>query len=227
MNRIEQIEKEIELLKAEKEKLLQDEKENLLMQNWKDLQNKIINLNDNQISFDYLDNTVKTIPLFDDFCNQEKEFLSLYFTNFSYWYNDLIFTLEARTLVSLILIKHWKSIKRIPRTLTISELKKYSHQETNKATSYNNNSLKTLFQEINGTPRLEFEESMKNNGFFNKKYYALSNPISIGAQISKNRQGYGNIYNGETLVYEGTKYGETTEFLIVGIRVDDCKKLFF
>ena len=39
MSRLDEIEKEIELLNAEKEKILQAEKENELAQNWKDLQN--------------------------------------------------------------------------------------------------------------------------------------------------------------------------------------------
>lgn len=226
MSRIDEIEKQIELLNAEKQKLLQEKKENLLVQNWKDLQNKITNLTDNQILFEYLNNTTKTIHLFDKFNNQKKEFLSLGFTHFSYWTKGILAPWKEYVPVSLILIKHWNAIRRIARTLTISELKKYSQQEASSVTSHNK-SLKTLFEEINGTPRIEFEESMKNTGYFKQKYYALSNPISIGAQLSKNREGYGNIYNGEKLVYEGTKYGETTEFLIVGISVGACEDLFF
>ena len=222
MSRLDEIEKEIEILKLEREKLLQREKDDLLLKNWKDLQNKITNLTDNQILCENLDNTTKTIQLFDKFYNQEKEFLSLEFTHFSY---NLIehpfYNYKKYTPVSLILIKEWDALKRNKRTLTISELKKYSHRDFNEINSHNN-SIKILLKEINDIPRVEFEESMKNNNFFNKKYYALSKPISIGAQTTNNRKGYGNIYNGETLVYEGTKYGETTEFLIVGISVGSC-----
>lgn len=44
----------------------------------------------------------------------------------------------------------------------------------------------------------------------------FENPISINAQSSDNRTGYGNEYYYDTLVYEGTKYGETSQFPIIG-----------
>ena len=46
-----------------------------------------------------------------------------------------------------------------------------------------------------------------------------NNPISINAQSSKNRTGYGNNYFYNTLIYEGTKYGETSQFPIVGYKI--------
>lgn len=55
----------------------------------------------------------------------------------------------------------------------------------------------------------------------------FDNPISINAQSSKNRTGYGNEYYYDLLVHEGTKYGETNEFPIIGYtcslygRIDD------
>ncbi|MBU5471723.1 hypothetical protein KQI85_15410 [Falcatimonas sp. MSJ-15] len=49
----------------------------------------------------------------------------------------------------------------------------------------------------------------------------FDNPISINAQSSNNRTGYGNEYYYDTLIYEGTKYGETSEFPIVGYQI--CK----
>ena len=47
----------------------------------------------------------------------------------------------------------------------------------------------------------------------------FNNPISINAQSSKNRTGYGNNYFYNTLIYEGTKYGETSQFPIVGYKI--------
>lgn len=44
----------------------------------------------------------------------------------------------------------------------------------------------------------------------------FENPISINAQSSNNRKGYGNEYYYDTLIYEGTKYGETSQYPIVG-----------
>lgn len=45
----------------------------------------------------------------------------------------------------------------------------------------------------------------------------LFNPaVVLNAQNSKNRSGYGNEYYRDELIYEGTLYGETTEYVITG-----------
>ncbi|MBR5232141.1 MAG: hypothetical protein IKW00_07840 [Clostridia bacterium] len=41
-------------------------------------------------------------------------------------------------------------------------------------------------------------------------------PILFEAQNSGNRSGYGNQYCGHELISEGTKYGETTEYMCIG-----------
>lgn len=51
------------------------------------------------------------------------------------------------------------------------------------------------------------------------KVYKFNKPYELKAQNSRNRSGYGNIYNGEYLVYEGTKYGETTSYLFTGVYI--------
>ena len=43
-------------------------------------------------------------------------------------------------------------------------------------------------------------------------------PVQFNAQNSSNRSGYGNRYCGEELVYEGTLYGETTDYMFVGAK---------
>lgn len=48
--------------------------------------------------------------------------------------------------------------------------------------------------------------------------YRFPIPVLFHAQNSKNRSGYGNRYCGEELVYEGTPYGETTGYCIVGAK---------
>lgn len=40
--------------------------------------------------------------------------------------------------------------------------------------------------------------------------------VVLNAQNSKNRSGYGNEYYRDELIYEGTLYGETTEYVITG-----------
>lgn len=45
-------------------------------------------------------------------------------------------------------------------------------------------------------------------------------PISINAQSSLNRTGYGNIYRYGSLVEKGTQYGETGNYPIVGYMIE-------
>lgn len=48
----------------------------------------------------------------------------------------------------------------------------------------------------------------------------FSKPYLLRAQNSSNRMGYGNVYYQDVLMYEGTLYGETTDYCIVGIRLN-------
>ena len=64
-----------------------------------------------------------------------------------------------------------------------------------------------------------FFEHFKNNVKGNvgkSEIIFFENPISINAQSSNNRKGYGNEYYYDILIYEGTKYGETSQYPIVG-----------
>lgn len=45
----------------------------------------------------------------------------------------------------------------------------------------------------------------------------FTKPYLIRGQKSSNRTGYGSEYNGHTLVKQGTLYGETTNYAIVGV----------
>ena len=61
-----------------------------------------------------------------------------------------------------------------------------------------------------------FENNLNKQSNKSEDIILFDNPISINAQSSSNRTGYGNEYYYDTLIYEGTKYGETSEFPIVG-----------
>lgn len=71
-----------------------------------------------------------------------------------------------------------------------------------------------------------FENFNKNvqDNFEDEKTIYFDNPISINAQSSSDRTGYGNEYYYDMLIYEGTKYGETSEFPIVGYKVEYNKE---
>lgn len=57
----------------------------------------------------------------------------------------------------------------------------------------------------------------KTTKFRPKTEVMFKKPYHLRAQTSANRTGYGNIYEGYDLVLEGTLYGETTDYLIVGV----------
>lgn len=65
----------------------------------------------------------------------------------------------------------------------------------------------------------EVTESVYNEYVDSGNAYFFSKPYKLKAQNSRNRSGYGNIYNGDILIYEGTKYGETSGYLIVGVYI--------
>lgn len=49
---------------------------------------------------------------------------------------------------------------------------------------------------------------------------AFKVPFEIGGQTYKDQTGYGSYYEGDDCIYEGTYYGQTTSFYVVGIIVD-------
>lgn len=70
----------------------------------------------------------------------------------------------------------------------------------------------------------DFKKHFDDGNIVDKEIY-FDNPISINAQSSNNRIGYGNQYFYDTLVYEGTKYGETSQFPIIGYKVTFLGKI--
>ena len=48
--------------------------------------------------------------------------------------------------------------------------------------------------------------------------YFFEIPITFNAQNDFNRCGYGNHFLGDELVHKGTLYGETTEYMFIGVR---------
>lgn len=52
------------------------------------------------------------------------------------------------------------------------------------------------------------------------KFVPFKVPLQFGAQISRNRTGYGSEYRCGQLVWQGTYYGETTHFDIIGLIIN-------
>ncbi|MBQ3509971.1 MAG: hypothetical protein IJA90_08160 [Peptococcaceae bacterium] len=62
---------------------------------------------------------------------------------------------------------------------------------------------------------LEEQETVIEGGV-----YPLGQPHQIGGQTKRNQTGYGSIYHRGVLCSQGTLYGEVTDFLVVGVKVE-------
>ena len=62
---------------------------------------------------------------------------------------------------------------------------------------------------------------LKGNVEKNGMEILFEEPYLLRAQNSSNRTGYGREYNGSDLVWQGTLYGETTEYAFVGVIKDE------
>ena len=82
-------------------------------------------------------------------------------------------------------------------------------------TEFKQNFTKKLVQHANN----EILNNMKNKAFIGKQDFMFNKCFLLRAQNSTNRTGYGNVYNGEDLVYAGTLYGETTSYVFAGVRL--------
>lgn len=129
-----------------------------------------------------------TLELTDLFCIQYRKKL--------YW-------------ISLLLQRMPKNISYIDSSLTFTDMKKLLLEmvfTVNKKDSYK--VLHEVFEGIKGVCKIDSKETK----------YIFPVPVKFNAQNSGNRSGYGNRYYGEDLVYEGTLYGETTDYMFIGAK---------
>lgn len=227
--RLKEIEKEQERLEAEKKKILALQEEVELKKNWRELCRQVKACNVEEMIAVELTETTKMIPVFDNFVKSEKKLLLIKNHGLlrlkvgvekrNVWNNgqavlqDTDIYKVAR--LSLIICKSWKRIYVNSSTLTPTKLKK------NAFTWYDNKNIDfeflPLWKEVNEAPFDELKKQLKDKRIVENKIVMFNTPVLMGAQTSKNREGYGNIYCGEELVRQGTEYGETTSFLIVGV----------
>lgn len=118
--------------------------------------------------------------------------------------------------ISLYVERYNKDKKIILSNITFTKLKKeFYNYSLDTVDEYDDSLEETLQKNIIYSfkkNRNLFKKSKSNVIFFDT-------PISFSAQNSANRTGYGNEYCGNILIYEGTKYGETTLYSFVGMCV--------
>ena len=156
-----------------------------------------------------------TTPIMDRFEKSDKEFLI--FDKFCVAYPNAEGTsFRDKKYISLIITRSSNKVWGRDNGLTMTNLKKRSgislrRNMLQRLTENTENRLYPLHDEL-----LDAYDKI----FSGDEYIPFGLPCCLHGQTYANQTGYGNIYNGEDLVEEGTLYGETTEFLILGIRVD-------
>lgn len=168
---------------------------------------------------------ISTVRVLDDYIKSNEQYF-LISNSFNIFYNatiyDIYFVISNKIPIG----------KKIVKTnITMTDFKKLYNSRFNTLEKYTN--YKTNLTNVDRTnvpklsaPVLDFVELFFNHFANNitKQHNKgdilfFDNPISINAQSSNNRTGYGNEYYYDTLIYEGTKYGETSEFPIVGYQI--------
>lgn len=155
----------------------------------------------------------KTIVIMDKFekkgIHGEREYSSLLI-------NDVFYIKYNRKLysISLLLKRKERDVECISSTLTFTDLKKNLLEHV--FTINDRNLYKILNEAFVGIKVLPITPEDKSF------IYYLPKPVVFNAQNSSNRSGYGNRCCGEELTYEGTLYGETTEYMFTEIRYKRC-----
>lgn len=167
------------------------------------LLNETMDVDDENSMAVSLNEYTKTTPIMDEFWNSQKRFLV--FKN--------IFSIgKSWTRSSLIVVRARNGCKARGLNLTMTELKKragivmtddYIKRVPENSRFYALASeLSIAAQKI--TPDSEF--------------IPFESPVRLGGQTFANQTGYGSIYEGTYQISQGTLYGETTGFYIIGIK---------
>lgn len=162
-----------------------------------------------------------SVKMLDNYIESKKRYLYIT-TSFLIIHEDKVFDIHFVISNKIPIDK-----KIVSTNITMTEFKKlYNEDYCNCKKTLNYQALTTETNRYN-VPKLSvpvldflhlFYSHFENNYSSHKpgNLTLFDNPISLNAQSSNNRTGYGNEYFYDTLVYEGTKYGETDEFPIVG-----------
>ena len=202
-NKIEKFKNEIEIIEDHKASL-----ENMLIEINKSeatqrLLNSINEVNENNSIHVQLNADTKTTPIMDCFNFSDKKFLV---------FDDAFFLKKCLRRVSLVIAKDFHGVNYRYNGLTMTDLKKIVKSFIlDDILKYLNKDSREypLYQEL-----IVVSKKLKEDK--TKKIMAFQKPCMIGGQTFSNQSGYGSEYYGEDQIYQGTLYGETTKFMIIG-----------
>jgi len=164
-----------------------------------------------------LSSSTKTTPIMDSFCHSGKSFLV-----FEDWAHYSCHFMEQSSMCvctyDLIVIRHngTNDILLHSNQLTMTDLKQHSGiLRGNSNKEYHNSRFEGLMHELVQMPCIGPNE---------KKVIPFEVPVMLGGQTFANQTGYGSAYEGSYLLHQGTLYGETTSFLIIGAIVSSYRR---
>lgn len=171
----------------------------------KEFLSTVYSVSEENSMFIRLYNDTRTTPIMDSFLNSDKKFLVF----------NQIFRLSNPNnyiwpSISLVIRKGALGISAIDSGLTMTDLKKLSGAPIIHGIFPENSRFYSLAEELLSVAN---SEKASNNAI------ALEHPVRLGGQTYANQTGFGSEYHGDTFV-QGTLYGETTSFYVIGFIVN-------
>lgn len=163
----------------------------------------------------------KTTPIFDAFFNSDYKFLII---EHAYVLSQDTSCGYVDNSVSLIIIKRKDAPSRVSvydSGLTMTDLKLSINDPYTPFEPSNPERERRLWPLEKELKQLDLTQYSKGD------CVPFQNICYLGAQTYSNQTGFGSEYRGAELVYEGTLYGETTGFLIIGVRFESNPYPFF
>lgn len=174
------------------------------------LLNSIYEVNENNSIYVQLDAGTRTTPIMDNFYYSDKKFLV---------FENAFYLSDCRSRVSLVITKGCNNVNYKYNGLTMTDLKKavksYIGRNTLKYLKKESR-IYPLYQELTSVAKKIQKDETTN-------VMAFQTPCMIGGQTYTNQSGYGSEYCGEDMIYQGTLYGETSKFLIIGVITKERK----
>ena len=201
----------IEEIFDERERQREDEQRD---RDTKEYLQTILQINDSNSMHVRLLSDTATTPIMSKFYRSDKQFLI--FDKFFYIYPENIASMQNKHYrLSLIISRSSNKLWCRDNGLTMTDLKKRSGAILSKQLLKNSR----INTESRIYPLYDEIINIYDKVFTGENYIPFDCPCRLGGQTYANQTGFGNIYNGEDLIEEGTLYGETTEFLVLGVIV--------
>lgn len=198
---IDYIDKKIAFWEQKRRELLEQIEESKIRENTTELLKKVSSIRSENAYLVSLQETSKTIPIIDNYCNSGKEFLVIkdFFKIDDYMLSPIITTCN-------------KAIRIYRSAITMTDMKKMIRwYDSSRGFGLFYNKESREYPLVNCIFELL---PITDDRVMQFKY-----PCQFNAQGSMNRTGYGNEYCGEDLVSRGTEYGETSTFYFIGVMI--------